>query len=234
MKWSRDPLYARDLQVFVNWAMGYKQHRPEDWRIGDESYDHRERSFKVQLCSEFAKVFGAFPPYSVERLREGALKLLNLQNIGVRSDFSFIHGTEISRFSEWLSHEDDEKLWKAFSVLYSTADDKQRFSHFVGTVVECLEQRESPSRVSPPMLTFWLAYHDPCKEVFFKPRSTRRFYQRYDKAPPCDRVVVERYLKFRQDAADILCDLKSVGLRDADMIDVQSLVWVIGQGYAWD
>ncbi len=234
MKWSRNPLYAKDLQIFVNWAMEYEKYRPEIWRIDDESYCYHERDFKLQLCSEFAKVFGALPPYSVERLREGARSLLTLQNIDVRRDFSFLHTTEISRLNEWLRYEDDEKLWKAFSVLYSSANAKEKFSFFVDTITECLDERGSESRVTPPILTFWLAYRDPENEVFFKPQSTTNFYQRYGKSAPSDSAVVQCYLKFRRDAANMLFDLKTVGIEDANMIDVQSLVWVIGEGYAWE
>lgn len=234
MKWSKNPLYARDLQIFVNWATGYAKYRPEIWYVGEKSYQYHERDFKFQLCLEFAKAFGAFPPYSVDRLRDEAVELLTLRGIDVRQDFSFLHTTEIARLNEWLSNEDDEQLWKAFSVLYSSADDEERLSFFVDTIEECLEQRQSQSRVTPPMLTFWLAYRDPESEVFFKPESTRKFYQRYDNtAPSPSDGVVKRYLRFREDSSDILFDLKSVGMDVANMIDVQSLVWVIGTGYAW-
>ena len=194
MKWSKNPLYARDLQIFANWAMRYPKYRPETWHVDEGSYDYHERSFKVQLCSEFAKMFGAFPPYSVKQLREGAIGLLTLENIDVRSDFAFLHTTEIARLNEWLRHEEDENLWKAFSVLYSAVNDEERLSLFVDTIEDCLERRQSQSRVYPPMLTFWIAYRDPESEVFFKPQSTTAFYQRYGKtAPSPSDGVVKRY-----------------------------------------
>ncbi len=234
MQWSKNPSYTQDLQIFVNWVDGEEKYYPETWRA-PHSYQWHERTFKSLLCSEFAKVFG-FRPYSAQQLREEILSLLTLKNIKankeVRQDFAFLHSTEISRLNEWLRHEDDMKLWQTFVDLYTSTDDRERLTHFVDVITEYLKARGSESYFTPPMLTFWLAYYDPAREVFFKPQSTTEFYQKYGEIAPSGGVV-DRYLQFRQDAMKIQADLESIGMNNVNMLDVQGFVWVIGTGYAW-
>lgn len=193
--------------------------------FNDPKYLHWERDYKIQAHDRWHETLNPHQFRNLlaneefERIAQEAVRiesrtnlLFSFEKMAVRDAIKSPEGAEL--FANGL-----------FDWLYGRAERKERFQTWV-EVVEALPRKKTRV-LTWPLLTVFGFIAEPDREIFLKPKVTRRaaaeygFDFGYKSRPNWETYVslLDFAETIRNDAAD---------LDPKDMIDLQSFIWVQG------